>query len=136
MYMRPKRKLEERRAMNKIVTGIVIFVAILLLLLGAVFIIAFGLENIAIGAVLILIALVLFFFVYRSEKIEAAKPTVVSQTFNVKMEGSGALTEKELKCKSCGATLTDKDLKVVKGAVMVACPYCGTVQAFEEAPKW
>lgn len=122
--------------MSKIVTGVVVFVAILLLLLGAVFVIASGLENIAIGAILILIALVLFFFVYRTEKIEAAKPTMVSQTFNVKMEGSGKLTEKELKCRSCGATLTDKDLKVVKGAVMATCPYCGTVQAYEEAPKW
>jgi len=122
--------------MSKIVTGVIIFVAILLLLLGTVFIIASGLENIAIGAILILIALVLFFFVYRTEKIEAAKPTMVSQTFNVKMEGSGKLTEKELKCRSCGATLADKDLKVIKGAVMATCPYCGTVQAYEEAPKW
>jgi predicted RNA-binding Zn-ribbon protein involved in translation (DUF1610 family) len=122
--------------MNRLVMGIVVFFAILLLLIGAIFIIASGPANIATGAVMVLIALVLFYFVYKSERIESAKPTVVSQTFNVKMEGSGSLTEKELKCKSCGASLSDKDLKVVKGAVMAVCPYCGTVQAYEEAPKW
>ncbi|MGD0056977.1 MAG: hypothetical protein ABSB83_03870 [Methanomassiliicoccales archaeon] len=122
--------------MNRAITGFVVFAAILLLLLGALFIIASGLENSAIGAVLVLVAIGLFYFAYKSEKIEATKPTVVSQTFNVKMEGSGSLMAKELKCKSCGATLTDKDLKVVQGAVMASCPYCGTVQAYEEAPKW
>lgn len=122
--------------MNKVVAGMAVFAGVVLLLLGAIFIIAWGIENIAIGLVLIVIAVVLFFFVYRSEKIAATKPTLVSQTFNVKMEGSGQLTQKELKCRSCGAVLSDKDLKVAEGAVVSKCPYCGTVQAFEEAPKW
>jgi len=122
--------------LNKVLAGAVIFVAIFMILLGIIFIIASGMENIATGAVLIAIAVVLLFFSYRTTKIEAAKPSVVNQTFQVKMEGSGKMTEKELRCKSCGAPLTDKDLKVIQGGVMMTCPYCGAVSALEEAPKW
>ena len=122
--------------MNKVLTGAVLFLAIFMILLGMIFIIASGIENIATGAVFVVIAVILLFFVYRTTKIEAAKPSVVNQTFQVKMEGSGDLKEKELRCKSCGAPLTDKNLKVIQGGVMMTCPYCGAVSALEEAPKW
>jgi predicted RNA-binding Zn-ribbon protein involved in translation (DUF1610 family) len=122
--------------LNKVLMGVVLFLAIFLILLGAIFIIASGMENIVVGAVFVVIAAILLLFVYRSEKIEAAKPTLVNQTFNVQMEGSGQLNQKQLTCKSCGAPLTDKDLKVVQGGVVVHCPYCGTIYALEEAPKW
>jgi Na+/melibiose symporter-like transporter len=122
--------------LNKVLTGAALFLAIFMILLGMIFIIASGMENIATGAVFVVIAVILLFFVYRTTKIEAAKPSVVNQTFQVKMEGSGDLKEKELRCKSCGAPLTDKNLKVIQGGVMMTCPYCGAVSALEEAPKW
>ena len=122
--------------MNKVLTGAILFLAIFMILLGMIFIIASGLENIATGAVFVVIAVILLFFAYRTTKIEAAKPSVINQTFQVKMEGSGDLKEKELRCKSCGAPLTDKNLKVIQGGVMMTCPYCGAVSALEEAPKW
>jgi len=122
--------------MNKLVEGFVVFAGIVLLFLGAVFLIAAGSGDIVIGLVMVVLALVLFALVYRWEKIAATKPTLVSQTFNVKMEGSGKMDDKEMRCKSCGAPLTDKDLKVVQGGVMVTCPYCGATYAMEEAPKW
>jgi DNA-directed RNA polymerase subunit RPC12/RpoP len=122
--------------LNKVLTGAILFLAIFMILLGMIFIIASGIENIATGGVFVLIAVILLFFAYRTTKIEAAKPSVISQTFQVKMEGSGDLKEKELRCKSCGAPLTDKNLKVVQGGVMMTCPYCGAVSALEEAPKW
>lgn len=118
--------------MNKIVEGFLVFVAIALILLGVIFLIAGELM----GAIMILIAAAILVVVYRIEKIEAAKPTLVSQTFNVKMEGSGKFSEKEMKCRSCGAPLTDKELKIVQGGVMVTCPYCGATYAMQEAPKW
>lgn len=123
-------------AMNKIVQGLIVFVGVALLFLGIIFVIAGGLENTAIGGVMVLIAVVLFVLVYRMMKIEAAKPTLVSQTFNVKMEGSGEFKEKELKCKSCGAPLSDKNLSVIEGGIMAKCPYCGVVYALQEQPKW
>ena len=122
--------------MNKIVEGFLVFVAIILILLGIIFLIAGALDTIAMGAIMILIAATILVVVYRIEKIEAAKPTLVSQTFNVKMEGSGKFSEKEMKCRSCGAPLTDKELKIVQGGVMVTCPYCGATYALQEAPKW
>jgi len=122
--------------MGKLVQGFLVFVAVSLMLLGMVFIIASDIETIAIGAVMVLVAVALLVLVYRMMKIEASKPTVVSQTFNVKMDGSGQFNAKEMKCKSCGAPITDKDLKVIQGGIMATCPYCGAVFAMEEAPKW
>ncbi|HSV42137.1 MAG TPA: hypothetical protein VLH13_01835 [Methanomassiliicoccales archaeon] len=122
--------------MNRIVEGLVLFVAISLILLGAIFLIASGTNNLITGAVLVIIAAMLLLFVYRSQKIQAAKPTLVTQNFNVKMEGSGSMEQKELKCRSCGAPLSEKNLKVVEGGVVMVCPYCSTVTALEESPKW
>jgi Na+/melibiose symporter-like transporter len=122
--------------LNKILTGALIFLAIFMVLLGMIFVIASGIEYIATGGAFIAIAVILLYFSYRTSKVEAAKPSVVNQTFQVKMEGSGDLKEKELRCKSCGAPLTDKNLKVIQGGVMMTCPYCGAVSALEEAPKW
>ncbi len=123
--------------MNKLVEAFLVFVGICLILLGAIFIIgASTIGDAVIGAVLAIAAIVIFAFVYRLEKIEAAKPTLVSQTFNVKMEGSGKQQGLQLLCKQCGAPLADKDISVVQGGLMAKCPYCGAMYAIEEAPKW
>lgn len=122
--------------MNKIAYALVLALAIFLILLGGIFIIAGGTDNLLVGAVFIVIAALLFFLAYRSDKMEASKPKLINQTFNVQMSGSGQLEQKQLKCRSCGAPLEDKDLKVVQGGVVVKCPYCGSVYALEEAPKW
>jgi hypothetical protein len=122
--------------LNRIAQGLVLFVAIILILLGVIFLIASGVENLITGAALVLIAVLLLLFVYRSQKIEAAKPTLVTQNFDVKMEGSGKMDQKELKCPSCGAPLSDKNLKVVEGGVEMVCPYCGTITSLQESPKW
>ena len=121
---------------NKIVEAVIVFFGICLILLGAIFIVASGTENVVIGAVLVLVAVIMFAFVYRLEKIEASKPTLVSQTFNVKMEGSGQQEQKQMLCKSCGAPLSEKNLTVIQGGIMAKCPYCGATYAIEEAPKW
>jgi uncharacterized Zn finger protein len=41
-----------------------------------------------------------------------------------------------MKCKSCGGTLTSDNIKLVNGAPMVTCPFCGTVYNLTEEPKW
>lgn len=122
--------------MNKAIEAFLVIVGVGLLILGVIFIIAGTIETIAMGGLMVLVAVVLFLFVYRAMKIEAAKPTLVSQTFNVKMEGSGTFQEKEMKCRSCGAPLADKDLKIIQGGIMATCPYCGAVFAMQEQPKW
>jgi len=122
--------------MNKIVEILLVLVAVALLLLGAIFLMAGGSSDIITGAILVVIAVVMFAMVYRVEKLAASKPTLVSQTFNVKVEGSGQFEDKEMKCRSCGAPLTNKDLQVIQGGIMVKCSYCGATYAMEEAPKW
>ena len=122
--------------MNRIVEGIIVFFGICLLLLCAIFFISATATDAVIGAVLLLVALIMFYFVYRVEKVDATKPTQIQQTFNVKMEGSGAMDAREMKCKSCGAPITDKDLTVIQGGIMAKCSFCGAVFALEEAPKW
>jgi len=122
--------------MNKIVLGILIVFGLGLLMLGGLFLSTGYLNDIVMGALMLLAGFGILFYVYRLEKIEAAKPTLVSQTFNVKMDGSGKFEDKEMKCRSCGAPITDKDLKVIQGGIMATCPYCGAVFAMQEAPKW
>ncbi len=122
--------------MNKIVEGVLVFFGICLALLGAIFLIAGSVENVVIGAVLLLIAFVMFYVVYRIEKIDATKPTQIQQTFNVKMDGSGTFDAREMKCKSCGAPITAKDLTVIQGGISAKCSFCGAIFAMEEAPKW
>ncbi len=123
-------------AMNKVVGAFVTFAGICLILLGAIFIIAWSVENAVAGLAMVLIGAGLMYYAYRVEKIEAAKPKLISQTFNVSMSGSGTMVPKDMVCRSCGAPIADKDVTAVQGGLMAKCPYCGVVFALQEAPKW
>jgi len=135
-YKRARANQDWLLTMNKIVEGIAVFFGVCMIILGAIFIVAGSLDTVLTGLALILIAVVVLYFVYRVAKIEAAKPTLLSQTFNVKMEGSGTMAQKDMKCKNCGAPIVDRDLTVIEGGIMAKCSYCGAVFALEEAPKW
>lgn len=41
-----------------------------------------------------------------------------------------------LKCRNCGGQLSMDNIKMVAGAPVVTCPYCGTVYQLTEEPKW
>jgi hypothetical protein len=65
----------------------------------------------------------------------AGKTEVVQQvTMQVDLPGQTRI--EEVKCRSCGGTLSSKDLTIVNGAPMVNCPYCHTVYQLTEEPKW
>jgi hypothetical protein len=120
--------------MNKILLIVLVFVALVFLFGGALWLIgATVTTDYAVGGVMVAIALVLLVIVWR---LQAGSPTVVQQTFNVQIGGSGQLEEKRMTCRQCGAPLEQKDIKVVQGGLMVTCPYCNAVYALEEAPKW
>jgi hypothetical protein len=53
-----------------------------------------------------------------------------------KVDLSGEIDLATLKCRNCGAALDKSAVKVVAGAVMVTCPYCGTSYQIEEKPMW
>jgi len=60
--------------------------------------------------------------------------TVHNVTYKVDLPGETKFAE--LKCRSCGGTLSADNVKLVNGAPMVNCPYCNTVYQLTEEPKW
>lgn len=63
------------------------------------------------------------------------KTEVVQQvTMNVDLPGSTKISA--VTCRNCGAPLKPENIKMVGGAPMVECPYCGTTYQLTEAPKW
>lgn len=42
----------------------------------------------------------------------------------------------QMKCKSCGGSLTADNVKMIAGAPTVECPFCGTTYQLTEEPKW
>jgi hypothetical protein len=61
------------------------------------------------------------------------KTEVIQQ---VKIDLPGQTKIEEMKCRSCGGTLSAKDITLVNGAPVVNCPYCGTTYQLTEEPKW
>jgi hypothetical protein len=49
---------------------------------------------------------------------------------------SGDVGLEKLTCNNCGGTLTSDNIKMVAGAPVVSCPYCGTSYQLSEEPKW
>ena len=108
-------------------------IALLMALMGLMFIIAAGQSNavirIAIGIVCLAAAGALVFL---------ARMQPVQQTHVHKMELdiSGDVSLEDAKCKFCGATLGTDSVNMAAGAVFINCEYCGASYQIEEAPKW
>jgi hypothetical protein len=58
------------------------------------------------------------------------------QQVTLKIDLPGETKIEAMKCRSCGGALTADNIKLVNGAPMVNCPYCGTVYQLTEEPKW
>lgn len=65
-------------------------------------------------------------------------PTVkIEHTVVRKVDLSGDVSLDEMKCKSCGGSLSADNFTIAgDGGAVVSCPYCGTVYQVTEAPKW
>lgn len=67
--------------------------------------------------------------------VRGGKTEVVQQvTMNVDLPGDTKITP--ITCRNCGGTLKPENVKMVAGAPMVECPFCGTTYQLTEAPKW
>ena len=110
-------------------------VAGILIVFGVLFLLGSGGANgqlswIPVGAILILAGLAMIWFASRKPKVEPD----VNVTYKVDL--SGDVNLETMKCKSCGGTLTSENVKMVAGAPVVTCPFCGTTYQLTEEPKW
>jgi hypothetical protein len=84
------------------------------------------------GTISILVGFAIIWFVSRSKK--AAPATETEVTYKVDLPANVNLDT--LKCRSCGGALSAENIKMVAGAPVVTCPYCGTTYQLTEEPKW
>ena len=103
--------------MAVIFSFIVFFIGLAFLLTG----------RLAIGLLLVAASLLLLFMAFRK------KETVIVEQ---KIDISGEVNSRILKCKNCGAELNKDAIEVKLGAVFIACPYCHSQYQIEEEPKW
>lgn len=89
-----------------------------------------GFGWILTGAILVGIGFGLVWFASRKPKTEQA----ANVTYKVDLSGDVKL--ESMKCQSCGGTLTSENVKMVAGAPVVNCPFCGTSYQLTEEPKW
>lgn len=114
-------------------TGIFWFIALMLTLLGLVFLLAAGQGNAlvryAIGGGCLVGAGALAY-------LARMRPVQYTHIHKMEVDLPSDVSIKSYECKSCGATLDSGSVKVVAGAIQVDCPYCGTSYQLEEATKW
>jgi hypothetical protein len=111
--------------------------AAILIFFGVLFIWgAFSPEGqtgwIIIGLVTVAIGFVLIWFASRRKPAAAAGSEAV--TLNIELPGNVSMDT--LSCQNCGGALSPENVKMVAGAPVVTCPYCGTTYQLTEEPKW
>lgn len=65
-----------------------------------------------------------------------AGKTEVVQQVTMKVDLPGDTKISQVTCRNCGGALKPENIKMVAGAPMVVCPYCGTTYQMTEEPKW
>lgn len=67
--------------------------------------------------------------------VRGQKTEVVQQvTMQVDLPGDTKISQ--VTCRNCGGTIKPENIKLVAGAPMVECPFCGTTYQLTEEPKW
>jgi hypothetical protein len=97
---------------------------------GAQGVTGIGSAGMFIGTIALVGGILLIVLAVRKTKQETAQ----NVTYKVDLPGQTKI--EQMKCRSCGGTLTADNIKIVNGAPMVNCPYCGTVYQLTEEPKW
>jgi hypothetical protein len=97
---------------------------------GAQGVTGIGSVGVLLGVIALVAGVVMIVLAARRTKQETA------QNVTLKVDLPGETKIEEMKCKSCGGTLTADNIKLVNGAPMVTCPYCNSVYQLTEEPKW
>lgn len=113
-----------------IIAGILIFFGVIFIL-GA-FSPTGSTGWILIGLILIGVSFGIIGFVLYSQN----KKTIPENNTVIKIDLPANIELDTLTCKKCGAALTVDNIKMVAGAPVVVCPYCGTSYQLTEDPKW
>jgi hypothetical protein len=108
---------------------VISIVSVILGLLGLLFVVGWQhqVARLVIGCVLIGAGILMFAMM----RLRPKETTIVQ-----KIDLTGDISAQELKCKSCGSTLSNKSVTVKAGAIFISCEFCGTQYQLEEAPKW
>lgn len=72
----------------------------------------------------------LIYAVLRGQKTE------VTQQVTMKVDLPGDVQMEQMTCRNCGGVLKPENVKMVAGAPVVECPWCGTTYQLTEQPKW
>jgi DNA-directed RNA polymerase subunit RPC12/RpoP len=83
-----------------------------------------GLVSVAIG----------FGLIWFASRQKPPQPGDQNVTLKIDLPGNVGLDS--LKCRSCGGALTNDNIKMLAGAPVVTCPYCGSTYQLKEEPKW
>ena len=75
-----------------------------------------------------------FLLIFFATRIGAPGDPAQNVTVNIDLPGEVGMST--IKCESCGGVLSEKDVKLVAGAPVVTCPFCGTTYQLTEEPKW
>lgn len=113
-----------------------IFAAILIIF-GVLFLLAafgetFNLGWAIIGGILLLVG---FAIILVASLLFKTGETTTQQT-TLKVDLPADVNVERFKCQDCGAQLSMDNVKMVAGAPMVDCPYCGAAYQLTEEPKW
>lgn len=89
-----------------------------------------GGTGLVLGTVALIAGIIVIVTAARKTRQETA------QNVTLKVDLPGQTKIEQLKCQSCGGTLSSDNITMVNGAPMVNCPYCHTVYQLTEEPKW
>jgi hypothetical protein len=90
----------------------------------------FGLGFGCVGALFLAGGAALVYAAVRGQKTE------VTQQVTMKVDLPGDTAMSQMNCRNCGGALKPENVKMVAGAPVVECPYCGTTYQLTEEPKW
>ncbi|MGB9300584.1 MAG: hypothetical protein WCD51_08315 [Anaerolineae bacterium] len=132
------------KSIGYVVAGIVLFFACVLIGVGALFLCSASApganfdSRMTVAVLLFLVGLILVGVgVAIVWVVKTRGPAPIQQiTQQVELDMPGDVNVEKLKCQSCGAELSKDSVSLVKGAIMINCPYCGSTYQLTEEPKW
>ena len=114
---------------------ILFVIAAVLIFFGVIFLLSISANGdmglVTYAVVFFGIAFILIFFATRMKK-----PSEETTNVTLNIDLPGGVSMDTIKCKSCGAPLSEEDIKMVNGAPMATCYACGTSYQLTEEPKW